>query len=94
MTSPEVISRVEPKFSDEARAEEFEGVVTVNLIVNTKGLPENVHVIRGVERGLDEAALEAITQYRFKPAMENGKPVPVRVNVEVHFRIKEKGGSQ
>jgi len=87
VSSPEVIYKVEPEFSEEARKAKFMGVVTVNLIVDTKGLPQNVHISRGVGMGLDEKALEAVRQYRFKPAMENGKPVPVQVNVEVNFQI-------
>lgn len=87
VSSPEVIFKVEPEFSEEARKAKFMGVVTVNLIVDTKGLPQNVRVIRGVGMGLDEKALEAVRQYRFKPAMENGHPVPVQVNVEVNFQI-------
>jgi protein TonB len=62
-------------------------VVTVNLVVNTRGLPENVHILRGVGMGLDEKAVEAVKQYRFKPAMLGGKPVAVEVNVEVNFQI-------
>ena len=87
VSSPEVIFKVEPEFSEEARKAKFMGVVTVNLIVDTKGLPQNVRVIRGVGMGLDEKALEAVRQYRFKPAMEGGKPAPVQVNVEVNFQI-------
>lgn len=87
VSAPEVITKVEPEFSEEARKAKFMGVVTVNLIVDTKGLPQNVHVVRGVGMGLDQKALEAVRQYRFKPAMENGKPVPVQVNVEVNFQI-------
>jgi protein TonB len=37
--------------------------------------------------GLDEKALEAVREYRFKPAMQNGKPVKVEMNVEVNFQI-------
>jgi protein TonB len=37
--------------------------------------------------GLDEKAIEAVQQYRFKPAMENGKPVLVELNIEVNFQI-------
>ena len=87
VSSPEVIFKVEPEFSEEARKAKFMGVVTVNLIVDTKGMPQNVHVVRGVGMGLDQKALEAVRQYRFKPAMENGHPVPVQVNVEVNFQI-------
>lgn len=89
VTAPEVVSRVDPKFSDEARAEKFAGTVVIGLIVDTNGLPQRVHVVRGVGHGLDEKALEAVSQYRFKPAMEHGNPVPVRVNVEVNFRFKD-----
>jgi protein TonB len=61
--------------------------VVVNLIVDTEGIPQNVHVLRGVGVGLDEAAIEAVRKYRFKPALENGRPVPVEMNVEVDFHI-------
>jgi protein TonB len=62
-------------------------VVTVSTIVDQHGIPQNVHVTRGVGHGLDEKAVEAVKKYRFKPAMENGKPVAVYLNVEVNFRI-------
>jgi len=81
------IHEVEPEFSEEARRAKFMGVVTVNLIVDDKGMPQNVHVLRSVGMGLDDKAVEAVKQYRFKPAMEAGKPVPVQLNVEVNFQI-------
>ena len=87
VSQPEVIFQVEPEFSEEARKAKFMGVVTVNLIVDAKGMPQNVHVLRGVGMGLDDKAVEAVKQYRFKPAMEAGKPVPVQLNVEVNFQI-------
>jgi TonB family protein len=68
----------------------FSGIVLVNLIVDTNGLPRNVHVLRGVGMGLDETAVAAVKQYTFQPAMENGKPVPVELNVEVNFQIGPK----
>ena len=37
--------------------------------------------------GLDENALKAVTKYRFKPAMFDGKPVPVKIKIEVNFRV-------
>jgi protein TonB len=46
-----------------------------------------VRVLRGVGMGLDEKAVEAVKQYKFRPAMENGKPVLVELNVEVNFQI-------
>ena len=76
-----------PSYSEEARKAKVAGNVLVNLWVDTNGLPSHVRVIRGVGMGLDEKAVEAVKQYRFKPAMENGKPVLVELNVEVNFQI-------
>ena len=87
VSAPVLVFKVDPEFSEEARKAKFMGTVTVNLIVGTDGRPLNVHVIRGVGMGLDQKALEAVRQYRFTPAMENGHPVPVQVNVEVQFSI-------
>jgi protein TonB len=84
---PIAIYQPEPEFSEEARKAKFMGVVTVSIIVDQHGLPQNVHVTRGVGMGLDEKAVEAVKQYRFKPATENGKAVAVYLNVEVNFEI-------
>jgi protein TonB len=87
VSAPVLIYSVEPEFSEEARKAKVAGNVLVNLWVDTNGNPSHVHVIRGVGMGLDEKAMEAVRQYRFKPAMENGKPVLVELNVEVNFQI-------
>jgi len=87
VSAPQVIYSVEPEFSEEARKAKFAGNVLVNLWVDTNGLPSHVRVVRGVGMGLDEKAIEAVKQYRFKPAMENGKPVLVELNIEVNFQI-------
>jgi protein TonB len=87
VSAPIVIYQVDPEFSEEARKAKFMGVVTVNLWVDQKGMPQNVHVVRGVGMGLDEKAVEAVKQYKFKPAMEGGKPVLVELNIEVNFQI-------
>jgi len=87
VSAPVVIFQVDPEFSEEARKAKFMGVVTVNLWVDEKGNPQHVRVLRGVGMGLDEKAMEAVKQYKFKPAMEGGKPVLVELNIEVNFQI-------
>lgn len=84
---PVIIYQPEPEFSEEARKAKFQGVVTVSIVVDAQGRPQNVHVTRGVGMGLDEKAMEAVRQYRFKPGTENGKPVATYLNVEVNFEI-------
>jgi len=85
VSAPVVIYQVAPEYSPEAKKVKFTGIVLVNLIVDENGLPQNVHVLRGVGMGLDDSAMAAVKQYRFKPAMEGGKPVPVELNIEVNF---------
>ena len=68
------------------------GNVLIQLIVDRDGLPQNVHVIRSVGIGLDDNAIAAVKQYRFTPAMEDGKPVAVQLNIEVNFQLWDKDG--
>ncbi len=87
ISAPAVIHSVEAKYTDEARRFGYQGACLISLIVDAKGHPVNVHVVRALGMGLDEKALEAVRQYRFKPAMKDGKtPVPVMVTIEVNFR--------
>jgi periplasmic protein TonB len=87
VSSPSVVYSVDPEYSDEARRAKFTGIVMVSLIVDAQGLPEHVHVARSLGMGLDERAIEAVRQYKFKPATYQGKPVPVAVQIEVNFQI-------
>jgi TonB family protein len=87
VTKPIAIYIPEAKYTEEAKKAKFMGVVLVSIIVDKFGKPQNVHVTKGVGHGLDEKAAEAVKQYRFKPATENGKPVAVYMNVEVNFEI-------
>jgi protein TonB len=87
VSAPEVLFAPEPEFSEEARKAKVAGIVTVYLQVDTNGNPTHVRVVRGIGMGLDEKAMEAVRKYKFRPAMENGKPVTVEMNVEVNFQI-------
>ena len=87
VSAPVVLFAPEPMFSEEARKAKVGGTVVVYLQVDTNGRPMHERVLRGIGLGLDEKALEAVRQYRFKPAMENGKPVAVEMDVEVTFSI-------
>jgi protein TonB len=87
VSEPVVLYAPDPEFSEEARKAKVAGTVLVYLQVDTNGRPMHVHVLRGIGLGLDEKAVEAVRQYKFKPAMENGHPVPVEMNVEVTFTI-------
>ena len=87
VSSPVLVYHIEAEFSDEARRAKYQGVVLVTFIIDKDGHPQNPRVVRSLGMGLDEKAIEAIKQYRFKPAMEFGKPVPVQYSVEVDFHL-------
>lgn len=86
-TAPVATHWVNAEFSDQARRERFSGVVVISMIVNEEGVPVDVKVVRSIGHGLDEKALDAARQYRFTPAMRDGKPVAVRITMEVSFRL-------
>ncbi len=85
--APVLTYSVDPEFSEEARKAKFSGNVQVALVVDEQGRPKNIRVERGVGMGLDEKAVEAVRQYKFKPAMKDGHAVPVELYIEVNFQI-------
>ncbi len=87
VTPPVPIYTVDPDFSPEARRAHYAGTVAVQIIVDTNGLPKDPRVVRALGMGLDEKALDAVKQYRFKPAMYQGRAVPVAMVVDVDFNI-------
>jgi TonB family protein len=89
VSAPVVIHSVDPEFSDEARRAKYQGVCIVTLIVDAQGNPQNPHVSRALGMGLDEKAIDAIKQFKFKPAYdkENKKTVAVMVSIEINFRL-------
>jgi len=87
VTAPVVIHRVVPEFTDQARRVRFQGVASIGLIVDAQGNPEDVHVVHSLGMGLDQKAVEAVRQYKFKPAMFQGHPVPVQLVIVVDFHM-------
>jgi TonB family protein len=87
-TPPVAISQPEAVYTPEARAAGFSGSVLVSCVVDENGMPQRVTVTRGVGLGLDERAVEAVKQWRFKPATRDGKPVAVPAQVEVRFKSR------
>jgi len=77
------------EYSNEARAQRIEGVVLVSLIVNEQGMPTDIRVVRPAGHGLDENAVAAVSQYRFRPATLDGKPIAVRIKIAVSFRLRD-----
>jgi TonB family protein len=87
ITNPIPISRPEPQYSDEAKQAKWQGAVLVSVVIDQTGKPINIKVVRPLGLGLDEKAIEAVSQWKFQPGMKDGVAVPVQAQIEVSFRL-------
>lgn len=87
VSEPIPIYKPEPPYSEEARKAKFQGVVVLSIVVDSQGNVSDVRLVRRLGLGLDEKAVETVRTWKFKPATRNSMPVPVRVMVEVTFRL-------
>ena len=87
ITSPKPTKRVDPEFSEEAKRDKVQGIVILSLVVGVDGIPRDITVKRSLGHGLDEKAMEAVKQWIFEPGRKDGQPVPVRVMMEVSFKL-------
>jgi protein TonB len=87
VTPPVLNHSVDPEFSRAERKNKFKGTVQVYCWVEESGVPSHVRLVQGVRKDLDEKALAAVSEYRFKPATKDGKPVKVDLYIDVDFNI-------
>jgi protein TonB len=84
---PTLISRVNPVYPELARRARLEGPVILQAIIDRQGVVKEVEVLRGLGLGLDEAAVEAVSQWQYTPTFYNGRPVEVILTVTVIFEL-------
>ena len=87
VSQPVPIYRPDPDYSEEARKAKYQGTVILSIVVDEKGNPRDVRVVKPLGLGLDQKAIEAVAKWRFRPGMKDGHPVPVYANIEVNFRL-------
>ena len=87
VSPPNVVEKVEPEYTDEARKACFSGAVLLSLVIDNQGVPRDIRVVQPLGMGLDDKAIEAVQKWRFKPGLKNGQPVAVRAQVSVNFRM-------
>jgi periplasmic protein TonB len=87
ISAPQPISTPDPEYTEQARQAKTQGTCVLWLIVDDQGRPRDIRVVRGLGSGLDTKAIEAVKQWRFEPAMKDGRPVNVQISVEVGFKL-------
>jgi len=92
VSSPTLVREVKPNYTGEAMRAKLQGVVEMEAVVLPDGSvdPKSIRITRSLDAafGLDEQAKIAVRQWRFRPGLYKGQPVPVRVNVELTFTLR------
>ena len=84
---PKPVHSVPAVYPDSERGKGMRSVtVLCKLVVTAQGLPEDVQAVQSPGKDFDDSAMEAIRQYRFTPAMREGKPVAVSLKIETNMR--------
>jgi TonB family protein len=86
-TPVQVLFKPKPVYSAEARTLKLEGQVALEVVFGADGSVRVVHVIRGLGHGLDEAAQQAATQVKFRPATKDGAPVDTSATIYITFEL-------
>ena len=87
VSAPSVIYKRDPEYTEEARKAKLSGTVLLSVVVDTEGTARNIQVVRTLGLGLDQKAIDAVSQWRFKPGKKDGEPVNVRATIEVNFKL-------
>jgi len=85
--APVVIEKVEPSYTEEARNARISGIVIIEAVIGRDGAVKNASVLKPLPFGLDQAAVDAVKQWKFEPGTLDGKPVDVIFNLTVNFRL-------
>jgi TonB family protein len=83
----EILSKPTPTYTDDARAKKIEGEVLLEVVFEASGKIHVVRVVRGLGHGLDDAAVHAAEQIRFKPALKDGQPSDSTALVHIIFQL-------
>jgi len=88
ITHPVVVEKISPKYPSDAHEEKVTGMVIVESVVTEEGIVEEIQVLESPDERLSRAAVDAIRQWRFDPALCDGEPVAVYYNLTVNFRLE------
>lgn len=95
-TSPTIRSRVNPKYTPDARRARVQGIVEMEIEIDTAGAVAAAKVIKSLDTnfGLDEEALRTVRLWSFRPATVDGKPVPFTAVVQMEFRLRDEPNTE
>jgi TonB family protein len=84
---PHRVYAPDPEYDDKARKKKIQGTVFLALIVTKEGRTADLEITKTLTPGLDQQAIKAVSQWRFDPVIQDGKICPMRIAVEVSFKL-------
>jgi periplasmic protein TonB len=88
VTAPVAIRQVKPAYTAEAMKAKIQGIVRLECVVEADGSVGDVRVVKALDPGLDQEAVKALKQWRFKPGSKDGKAVRVLIELEMTFTLR------
>jgi TonB family protein len=87
VTAPALLHKTEPQYTEGARSGKIQGTTVLGIDIGPDGVARNFEILRSIEPGLDQKAIDAVQQWQFRPGTKDGVPVTVRATIEVNFRL-------
>ena len=87
VSPPRILIATDPLYPEEARAVGKQGIVVLAVVIDREGIPRDIKVKKSLAPEMDAEAVKAVRDWKFSPAMKDGKPVSVLINVQVNFRL-------
>lgn len=87
-SAPVLLNKIEPQYTEEARAGRIQGVTLLYAEIGTDGAAHNIKVTRSLEPGLDQQAIDAVSQWQFQPGQKDGAEVTVASTIEINWRLQ------
>ncbi|HVJ06036.1 MAG TPA: energy transducer TonB [Candidatus Saccharimonadales bacterium] len=88
ITPPRLSEVASPDYTAEAKKKKIEGTVTLLIVVDKKGDVVDAKVVKGLGYGLDENAIIAVKEWKYKPAEKDDQPIAVKLEVTVDFYLR------
>lgn len=88
VVDPVIVMRVEPNYPNTARRARIEGKVILHAVIDKEGNVNNVTVLSSSNPMFNDSAIEAVKQRKYKPALQNGRPVAIYFTIRIDFRLR------
>jgi TonB family protein len=89
-SDPLIISQTAANYTREAREAQYSGTVILSALIDERGIPTDIQVVQSQPYGLDDEAIKALQEWRFRPAVKNGQVARVRITLNFPFNIDSK----